>query len=107
MLHNKRLLGALRSLRAGIVTIATAQLSLGGAAVPLDTTQAAAPITPIQHVIIIVGENRTFDHLFATYVPRNGTVNNLFSQGIITANGKPGTNYRKSLQFSADVSSST
>lgn len=23
--------------------------------------------TPIKHVIIIVGENRTFDHLFATY----------------------------------------
>jgi phospholipase C len=23
--------------------------------------------TPIKHVIIIVGENRTFDHVFATY----------------------------------------
>jgi phospholipase C len=33
----------------------------------------AAPVakTPIQHVIIIVGENRTFDHLFGTYVPPN------------------------------------
>ena len=26
--------------------------------------------TPIKHVIIIVGENRSFDHLFATYVPK-------------------------------------
>ncbi len=26
--------------------------------------------TPIKHVIIIVGENRTFDHLFATYQPK-------------------------------------
>ncbi len=27
--------------------------------------------TPIKHVIIIVGENRSFDHLFATYTPKN------------------------------------
>ena len=26
--------------------------------------------TPIEHVVIIIGENRSFDHLFATYVPR-------------------------------------
>ena len=40
--------------------------------------------TPIQHVIVIVGENRSFDHLFATYVPKSGeTVNNLLSEGII------------------------
>ncbi len=25
--------------------------------------------TPIKHVIIIIGENRSFDHVFATYVP--------------------------------------
>ena len=25
--------------------------------------------TPIKHVIIIIGENRTFDHVFATYKP--------------------------------------
>ena len=28
--------------------------------------------TPIKHVIIIVGENRTFDHIFATYKPKDG-----------------------------------
>ena len=28
--------------------------------------------TPIKHVIVLIGENRTFDHLFATYVPRAG-----------------------------------
>jgi phospholipase C len=27
--------------------------------------------SPIKHVIIIVGENRSFDHLFATYVAKN------------------------------------
>ena len=41
--------------------------------------------TPIKHVIVIIGENRSFDHVFATYVPsRPGeSVMNLLSQGII------------------------
>jgi phospholipase C len=48
--------------------------------------------TPIKHVIIIVGENRTFDHLFATYVPPTGSVLNMLSQGIVNADGTPGPN---------------
>jgi phospholipase C len=28
--------------------------------------------TPIKHVIVIIGENRSFDHVFATYVPPPG-----------------------------------
>ena len=28
--------------------------------------------SPIKHVIIIIGENRSFDHVFATYVPKKG-----------------------------------
>jgi len=28
--------------------------------------------SPIKHVIVIIGENRTFDHIFATYEPREG-----------------------------------
>ncbi len=28
--------------------------------------------TPIKHVIVIIGENRTFDHIFATYRPKHG-----------------------------------
>src|ERR1700761_8924827 len=40
--------------------------------------------TPIKHVIVIIGENRSFDHVFATYVPAHGqTVSNLLYQGII------------------------
>jgi phospholipase C len=43
--------------------------------------------TPIKHVIIIVGENRSFDHLYATYVPKSKSekVLNLLSEGIINA----------------------
>jgi phospholipase C len=42
--------------------------------------------TPIKHVIVLIGENRTFDHIFATYVPRGRreSVRNLLSEGIIT-----------------------
>jgi phospholipase C len=58
--------------------------------------------TPIKHVIVIVGENRTFDQVFATYKPRHGqTVWNLLSQGIVNADGTPGPNFGKALQFQA------
>src|SRR5215468_10514897 len=50
----------------------------------------ANTVTPIKHVIVIVGENRSFDHLFATYVPKPGeTVNNLLSEEIVKADGTP------------------
>src|SRR5215469_12673142 len=55
--------------------------------------------SPIKHVIIIVGENRSFDHLFATYVPKRGRVLNLLSEGIIKADGSPGVNFAKGHQF--------
>ena len=29
--------------------------------------------SPIKHVIVIIGENRSFDHVFATYKPVNRT----------------------------------
>jgi phospholipase C len=62
-------------------------------------------VTPIKHVIVIVGENRSFDHLFATYVPKSGnTITNLLSEKIIQANGAPGLNFSKALQYSADIS---
>ncbi|HEV2100852.1 MAG TPA: alkaline phosphatase family protein [Stellaceae bacterium] len=59
--------------------------------------------TPIKHVIVIIGENRTFDHLFATYKPVNKgeTVLNLLSEGIVKANGFPGPNYAAATQWQA------
>jgi phospholipase C len=58
--------------------------------------------TPIKHVIAIYGENRSFDHLFATYKPRgNETVNNLLSEGIVNADGTPGPNFAKAAQYKA------
>ncbi|HET9988147.1 MAG TPA: hypothetical protein VFQ65_06500, partial [Kofleriaceae bacterium] len=58
--------------------------------------------TPIRHVIVIVGENRTFDHLFATYKPHHGEyVDNLRSKGIVNADGTPGPNFARANQFAA------
>jgi phospholipase C len=63
--------------------------------------------TPIKHVIVIVGENRSFDHLFATYVPKPGeTVKNLLSEGIVKADGSPGRNYSRATQFHANITGS-
>jgi phospholipase C len=59
--------------------------------------------SPIKHVIIIIGENRSFDHVFATYTPSNNTdtVLNLLSEGIVKPDGTPGANYGKAIQYSA------
>ena len=59
--------------------------------------------TPIKHVIVIIGENRSFDHLFATYTPvnKNESVLNLLSEGIIKADGTPGPNYSSAEQYRA------
>jgi acid phosphatase len=55
--------------------------------------------TPIQNVIVIVGENQTFDGLFGAYVPPTGqTVKNLLSEGIINADGSPGPNFSAATQ---------
>jgi phospholipase C len=52
--------------------------------------------SPIKHLIVIMGENRTFDHVFATYKPRQGeSVDNLLSKGIINLDGSRGPNYAK------------
>ena len=57
--------------------------------------------TPIKHVIIIVGENRSFDHLYATYEPnaKNEKVLNLLSERLINSDGTPGPNFAKAHQF--------
>src|SRR5579864_179757 len=58
--------------------------------------------TPIKHVIVLIGENRTFDHIFATYVPKSeDSVSNLLSKGIINADGTPGKHFKKAQQFRA------
>src|SRR5580658_5806218 len=77
-------------------------LALPWMAVAQSSVRAQNPVTPIQHVIVIIGENRSFDHVFATYVPKAGqTVSNLLSKGIVHANGSPGVNYALTNQNAA------
>jgi phospholipase C len=60
--------------------------------------------TPIKHIIVVIGENRSFDHLFGLYQPPAGeTVFNLLSQGIVTADGGPGPNFARAAQYKANV----
>jgi phospholipase C len=63
---------------------------------------AATTATAIEHVIVIVAENRTFDNLFATYRPKKGqTIANLLSKGIVKENGQPGPNFHLAEQHLA------
>ncbi len=62
--------------------------------------QGPSPTTPIQHVIVVVGENHTFDNLFGAYQPKRGqTIDNLLSKGIINADGTPGPHFDRARQM--------
>jgi len=95
---------ALQVSRLSLATVALTQFSLLG---PLTDSAQATPhntASPIKHVIVIVGENRTFDHIFATYKPKEGeSVNNLLSEGIVNEDGTPGPHFWNAGQYQADV----
>ena len=59
--------------------------------------------TPIERIIVIIGENRTFDNVYGTYVPKQGTVWNLLSRGIVNNDGSPGPNKDAAKQFKIDT----
>jgi phospholipase C len=100
-------------LRIVLGTLALLQMSIGpalaGAAVASNPSSFADNNTasPIKHVIVIIGENRSFDHVFATYVPkqRGVTVRNLLSEGIVALdankNAIPGPNWEQAHQLAA------
>jgi phospholipase C len=68
----------------------------------LQAQLAAGTATPITNVIVIVGENQTFDSLYGAYEPPSGqTVKNLLSAGIIAVDGKPGSNFAAAAQSQA------
>jgi len=95
-------------LHTGVVAGLVLQLSMGGTFAAAETVRGGNSrdndtSTPIKHVIVIIGENRSFDHVFATYVPKkkDETVNNLLSQHIVKADGTPGENFSKAAQKAA------
>jgi len=73
-------------------------LSCGLAVADDDHGQKTA--TPIKHVIILIGENWTFDGIYATYQPKKKqSIANLLSHGVVTASGAPGSDFAYSQQF--------
>jgi phospholipase C len=98
---------AVRAAQTGLISTMIFQLAIGSAFAVGQTETATsrdnATTTPIKHVIVIIGENRSFDHVFATYVPQNGqTVWNLLSEGIVKADGTPGPNFPLAEQKAAN-----
>src|SRR5271163_4581206 len=98
--------------RVGLTAIALLQFAVGAPIVNAQTPSAQAAdnsshtTSPIKHLIVIIGENRSFDHVFATYVPKPGeTVDNLLSKGIIKLdshkNAVRGPNFDKAHQLAA------
>ncbi len=76
-----------------------AQETMSAAKPPAQNPEEMVTETPIKHLIFIVGENRSFDNIFATYKPKNGqNIWNLLSQGIVNDDGTPGPNFAKTPQ---------
>jgi len=74
------------------------------AADPDGTTDQLKARSPIKHVIVLIGENRSFDHLYGTYVPKSGdSILNLLSQGIVRDDGSPGPHFARAKQFTTSA----
>jgi phospholipase C len=95
----------LHCLRIGLASVALFQFTIGASLANAATPQTgndAATTSPIKHVIVIIGENRSFDHVFATYQPNGGQkIWNLLSERIINADGTPGPNFHAAQQIAA------
>ena len=93
----------LQCVKTVFVGITIVQFSFGSLMVgAAEAKEHSKTRSPIKHVIVLIGENRTFDHLFATYKPKSGnSIKNLLSEGIIKADGTPGSHFSKAAQFQA------
>jgi phosphoesterase family protein len=81
-----------------IATEATA--AAAGQPTRSQTAQQTSTTSPMKHVIVIVGENRSFDHIFGLYRPHQGqSIWNLLSNRIVNADGTPGPNFTRAAQF--------
>jgi phospholipase C len=94
--------------RCGRRAAAVSAVVLAGAAAAMPArsadpdlvTDQLSTATPIKHVIVVIGENRTFDHIYGTYVPKShDSILNLLSEGIVTATDLPGPNFAAAKQF--------
>jgi phospholipase C len=98
---NSRHLARRALLGTSLVALTSFWLATSGQSAGVDAAaDHQATATPIKHLIVLIGENRSFDHVFATYSPRNeDSIQNLLSEGIVNADGTPGPNFRLARQF--------
>jgi phospholipase C len=86
----------------GLSTVAALCFGLAGfaSADPNGAPDTLKTATPIKHLVVVIGENRSFDHVYATYVPQSGdSILNLLSEGIVRSDGSPGPNSASARQF--------
>jgi acid phosphatase len=82
-----------------LALVALAMLALGR-----PVSAQAATTTPIEHLLVVIGENLSFDNVFGTYQPKSGaTVHNLLSQAIVNRDGTPGPEFATAAQRRAEV----
>jgi phospholipase C len=87
------------------LSVTTALAPAGGVQANEDARPATH--TPIQHVIVVIGENRSYDHVFGTYGPKaQQSASNLLSKGIVNRDGTPGAHFGAAAQFTVPPQSS-
>jgi phospholipase C len=66
-----------------------------------DSEAKTKTASPIKHVIILIGENRGFDHTFGVYRAQGHgqKVDNILARGIVKRDGSPGRNFALAQQF--------
>ena len=84
---------------AAVGTVFGALLSCGIAAAEEKSDKDHKTTTPIKHLIVLIGENHTFDNIYGTYVPKPGQKVRNLSRGIVDANGAPAANRNAARQF--------
>lgn len=90
--------GRLSAVAATAVVLLGGQFIVSGQGAQAESDTAS----PIQHVIVVIGENHTFDNVFGTYTPKDGqSVDNLLSKGIVNADGTPGPKSALAVQHTA------
>jgi len=86
----------------GAAVAVTVMMTAAAAGATPHTAGQPHTTTPIKHVIVIIGENHSFDNVFATYQPPGRQkIWNLLSEGIVTKSGAPGKNFKLARQLTA------
>ena len=86
----------------GAAVAVTVMMTAAAAGATPRTSTGPHTATPIKHVVVIIGENHSFDNVFATYQPPgHQKIWNLLSEGIVTKSGAPGPNFKQARQLTA------